>query len=102
MQIGDGVMKTKQKLVEFVNSILEDEIPEQEVYGYISRYSEEYPFWNLFLIYDGSDGEKYCGGHYHLNSIDIEDLVNVFSVFSNLKKKIVVNTEGYFFKKGEI
>lgn len=90
-------MTRKQKLVDFVNSVLEDNISEHEVYGYISRYSEEYPFWNLFLIYDGSDGEKYCGGHYHLNSTDIEDFLNIFSMFSNQKKKIVVNTEGFLY-----
>lgn len=90
-------MTTKQKLVDFVNSILEDDVHEQEVYGYISRYSENCPFWNLFLIYDGSDGEKYCGGHYHLNGTDIEDFLNIFTMFSNIKKKIIVNTEGYFF-----
>lgn len=97
MKIGGGVMTEKQKLVEFVNSVLEDAAPEQEVYGYISRHSEEYPFWNLFLIHDGSDGEKYCGGYCHLNSTDTEDFINIFSMFSNLKKKIIVNTEGYFF-----
>ncbi|MFY0516407.1 hypothetical protein ACOMCU_01060 [Lysinibacillus sp. UGB7] len=90
-------MTTKQKLMEFVDSILKDDTSERDVYGYISRHSEEYPFWNLYLIYDGSDGEKYCGGHYHLNSTDIEDIVSVFSMFSNLKKKIIVNTEGYYF-----
>lgn len=90
-------VKEKQKLMEFVNSVLAGNVSEREVYGYISRYSEENPFWNLFLVYDGFDGEKYCGGHYHLNSTDTEDLLNIFSIFSNLNKKIIVNTEGYYF-----
>ena len=90
-------MTTNQTLEEFVNSVLEDDVPERGIYGYISRYSEECPFWNLFIIYDGSDGEKYCGGHYHLNNTDIKDLINVFSMFSNLQKKLIIDTEGYYF-----
>lgn len=85
-----------ESLEKFVISILEEDTSEQEVYGYISRYSEDNPFWSLFLIYDGSDGKKYCGGDYPLNITDIENLVNVFSIFSNQKKKIIVDTKGYF------
>lgn len=89
-------MTTKQNLEEFVNNTLADAPDKQEVYGYISLFSKENPFWNLFLVYDGSDGEKYCGGHYHLNDTDMPD---VFSIFSNLKKKIIVNTESYYFEE---
>lgn len=69
-----------------------------ETYGYIARYSEEVPVWCFLLKRDGAKGEKYYGEHCPLNNINLEDLLQVFSLFSKQNRKIIVDTEGYLYK----
>lgn len=85
-----------KSLEEFVMSIFEDDSPEQKSYGYIARWSEDNPYWSLFIVCDGVEGEMLCGGDYPLNLMDKKELDNVLSLFSKQKKKVIVNTDGYF------
>ncbi|MEK4485730.1 hypothetical protein MHH81_09015 [Psychrobacillus sp. FSL H8-0484] len=48
-------------------------------------------FGDYFFMYDGSDGKTYCGGDYPLNITDMENFLNIFSMFSNQKRKNIVN-----------
>lgn len=81
--------------------IIEDNLmgSDKEDYGCIARASEEEPVWCLFLSSEDSDGKKYCGGHYPLHITDMEDLIKVFSWYSKHEKRLIVNTEGYFFER---
>ncbi|AWC63236.1 hypothetical protein [Bacillus cytotoxicus] len=72
---------------------------DKEDYGYIARASEEEPVWCLFLRSEDSDGEKYCSGHYPLHITDMEDMIKVFSWYSKQEKRLIVNTESYFFER---
>lgn len=94
-------MIIEQELIKFVHNVLEDDIDKRDVYGYVAKYSEEYPFWNLFLVYDGSKNEKYCGGYCRLSNKNLndEDLSIISSIFKNLSKKVIVNNDEYFFKE---
>ncbi|MEN8648636.1 hypothetical protein ABFE25_29225 [Bacillus toyonensis] len=85
-------------LEEFIN---DDNLYDSDkvTYGYIARASEEEPVWCLFLRSEDSDGEKYCSGHYPLHITDMEDLIKVFSWYSKHEKRLIVNTEGYFFER---
>ncbi|MGR6012319.1 hypothetical protein ACT7CV_15370 [Bacillus paranthracis] len=81
--------------------IIEDNLydSDKEDYGYIVRASEEQPVWCLFLRSEDSDGNKYCSGHYPLHITDMEDLIKVFSWYSKHEKRLIVNTESYFFER---
>ncbi|UOB61137.1 hypothetical protein MRQ03_02525, partial (plasmid) [Bacillus thuringiensis] len=81
--------------------IIEDNLydSDKEGYGYIVRASEEQPVWCLFLRSEDSDGNKYCSGHYPLHITDMEDLIKVFSWYSKHEKRLIVNTESYFFAR---
>lgn len=72
---------------------------DKESYGYIARANEEQPVWCLFLRSEDSEGEKYCSGHYPLHITDMYDLIKAFSWYSEQGKRIVVNTEDYFFQR---
>ncbi|AJI09033.1 hypothetical protein [Bacillus cereus] len=72
---------------------------DKESYGYIARANEEQPVWCLFLRSEDSEGEKYCSGHYPLHITDMDDLIKAFSWYSEQGKRIVVNTEDYFFQR---
>jgi len=83
-----------ESLEEFIINNLE--VSDTGDYGYISRASEEQPVWCLYLMSEGSDGKKYCGGHYPLHITDMGDLIKVFSWYSEHEKKLIVNTKDYF------
>ncbi|UYX55927.1 hypothetical protein M3Y14_32370 (plasmid) [Bacillus thuringiensis] len=73
-------------------------VSKPETYGYIARYSEKVPVWCFLLKRDGAKGEIYYGEHCPLNSINMKDLIKVFSLFSKEDRKIIVDTGGYLYK----
>lgn len=83
-------------LENFVLKTMNEGPSEQNIYGYIARFSKEHPDWRLFLVYDDVNGEKFCGGHYPLNATEIINLTNLFSIFADLKKTFVIDTKAYF------
>ena len=90
-------MSTKnQTLEEFVLESFEELSLEHEQYGYIARWDKENPYWHFFLMSEDSKGKKYCAGDYPLKITTMDDILKVFSIYSNQGKKIIVNTDGYF------
>lgn len=87
----------RESLEKFVVGILKDNPSNQEVYGYISRWSEDDPFWSLFLMRDDSKDGQLCGGYYPLNITDLADLTKVFTLFSSQERKIIVDTKKFFY-----
>lgn len=87
--------ESTESLESFVLSVLEDNEEDPTIYGYIARWTEQEPFWSLFMVSMDND-TMYCGGHYPLNNLEIEDIIKVLSLFAELGRKIIVNTDGYF------
>lgn len=92
-------LKKVKSFAEFIIDILEEETSDEKFYAYISRYSKNSPTWYLFIACDDVDGNRHFRGKYALKCIEMEEIVNLFSVFANYGRNIIVDTEGYFINK---
>lgn len=85
-------------IIEFVKEILNEDIDNNtsEPYALITRWSKEQPYWHLFITYDGKDGQRYFGGDFPLKAANIDEIADLFTLFANEKRKIILDTKGYF------
>lgn len=91
-----------ESLEAFVKSILiEKEEFDVDIYGYIVRFTEEEPFWSIFLCCKIKQ-KTYYYGHYPLKITNMVDFTDTLTLFTKNKIKLIVNTDSYFYDSSDV